>query len=105
MYHFITGYTAKVAGTEMGIIDPVPSFSACFGEVFLPLHPFTYAKMLGELVEKHGTNVWLMNSGWSGGKFGVGKRMDINLTRGLLDKIHDGSFDKSEYHIMPGFNL
>lgn len=105
MYHFISGYTAKVAGTEMGITDPVPSFSACFGEAFLPLHPYTYAKMLAELVEKHKANVWLMNTGWSGGKHGVGKRMSLKITRGLLDKIHDGSLDKAEYEVMPGFNL
>mmetsp|Transcript_38837 Transcript_38837/g.28721 ORF Transcript_38837/g.28721 Transcript_38837/m.28721 type:complete len:313 (+) Transcript_38837:746-1684(+) len=105
MYHFISGYTAKVAGTEMGIVDPVPSFSACFGEAFLPLHPFTYAKMLAEKVEKHGARVWLMNTGWSGGKFGVGKRMSLKVTRSLLDKIHDGSLDKAEYELMPGFNL
>ena len=105
MYHFISGYTAKVAGTEMGIVDPVPSFSACFGEAFLPLHPFTYAKMLAEMVEKHGASVWLMNTGWSGGKFGVGKRMSLKVTRGILDKIHEGAFDKAEYDIMPGFNL
>jgi phosphoenolpyruvate carboxykinase (ATP) len=105
MYHFISGYTAKVAGTEMGIVDPVPSFSACFGEAFLPLHPFTYAKMLAEMVEKHGASVWLMNTGWSGGKFGVGKRMSLKVTRGILDKIHDGGMDKAEYDVMPGFNL
>lgn len=72
MYHFISGYTAKVAGTEMGITEPQPSFSACFGEAFLPLHPFVYAKMLADKVEKHKANVWLMNTGWSGGKYGVG---------------------------------
>jgi phosphoenolpyruvate carboxykinase (ATP) len=105
MYHFISGYTAKVAGTEMGITDPVPSFSACFGEAFLPLHPYTYAKMLAELVEKHKANVWLMNTGWSGGKYGVGKRMSLKATRSLLDKIHDGSLQHAEYEVMPGFNL
>jgi phosphoenolpyruvate carboxykinase (ATP) len=105
MYHFISGYTAKVAGTEMGITDPVPSFSACFGEAFLTLHPFTYAKMLADLVEKHNSRVWLMNTGWSGGKYGVGKRMSLKVTRSLIDAIHDGSLDKAEYEIMPGFNL
>ena len=105
MYHFIAGYTAKVAGTEMGITDPVPSFSACFGEAFLPLHPFTYAKMLAEMCEKYKCNVWFMNTGWSGGKYGVGKRMDIKLTRKVLDAIHDGSLEKSEFKRMPGFNL
>jgi len=105
MYHFISGYTAKVAGTEMGIKDPVPSFSACFGEAFLPLHPFKYAKMLAELVEKHKANVWLMNTGWSGGKYGVGKRMSLKITRALIDSIHSGELEKTEYQIMPGFNL
>jgi phosphoenolpyruvate carboxykinase (ATP) len=105
MYHFISGYTAKVAGTEVGITDPVPSFSACFGEAFLPLHPFTYAKMLADMVEKYKTNVWLMNTGWSGGKYGVGKRMSIKVTRGLLDTIHDGRLEKCEFVKMPGFNL
>lgn len=88
MYHFISGYTAKVAGTEMGVTEPVPSFSACFGEAFLPLHPYTYAKMLAEKVEKHKANVWLMNTGWSGGKYGEGKRMSLKITRRILDAIH-----------------
>ena len=105
MYHFISGYTAKVAGTEMGIVDPVQSFSACFGEAFLPLHPFTYAKLLAEKVEKHGATVWLMNTGWSGGKFGVGERMSLKVTRGILDQIHEGTLDKAEFEVMPGFNL
>jgi phosphoenolpyruvate carboxykinase (ATP) len=105
MYHFISGYTAKVAGTEMGIVDPVPSFSACFGEAFLPLHPFTYAKMLADKVEKHGAHVWLINTGWSGGKFGVGKRMSLKVTRRIIDAIHDGELQKAEYAKMPGFNL
>jgi phosphoenolpyruvate carboxykinase (ATP) len=90
MYHFISGYTAKVAGTEMGIVDPVATFSACFGEAFLPLHPYKYAKMLAEFVEKHHANVWLMNTGWSGGKYGVGKRMCLKVSRTLLDRVHDG---------------
>ena len=105
MYHFISGYTAKVAGTEMGIKDPVPSFSACFGEAFLPLHPFQYAKMLAEMVEKYQSNVWLMNTGWSGGKYGVGKRMSLKITRGLIDAIHSGELEKAEFSTMPGFNL
>ena len=105
MYHFISGYTAKVAGTEMGITEPVPSFSACFGEAFLPLHPFKYASMLAEMVEKYHSNVWLMNTGWSGGKYGVGKRMSLKVTRELIDHIHDGALEKAEYQTMPGFNL
>lgn len=105
MYHFISGYTAKVAGTEMGITEPVPSFSACFGEAFLPLHPFKYAKMLAEMVEKYHSNVWLMNTGWSGGKYGVGKRMSLKITRGIIDAIHNGEIDKAEYQTQAGFNL
>ncbi len=97
MYHFISGYTAKVAGTEMGIIDPIPSFSACYGEAFLPLHPFLYAKMLAEMVEKYQSNVWLMNTGWSGGKHGVGKRMSLKSSRALIDAIHSGELAKAEY--------
>jgi phosphoenolpyruvate carboxykinase (ATP) len=105
MYHFISGYTAKVAGTEMGITEPVATFSACFGEAFLPLHPFKYAKMLAEMVEKYQSNVWLMNTGWSGGKYGVGKRMSLKITRGIIDSIHDGTLEKAEYETMAGFNL
>lgn len=89
MYHFISGYTAKVAGTEVGITDPVATFSACFGEAFLPLHPYTYAKLLAEKVKKYGSNVWLVNTGWSGGKYGMGKRMSLKVTRTIIDRIHD----------------
>jgi phosphoenolpyruvate carboxykinase (ATP) len=105
MYHFISGYTAKVAGTEVGITDPVPSFSACFGEAFLPLHPYTYAKMLADMTSKHTANVWLINTGWSGGKYGVGKRMSLKVTRKIIDSIHDGELNKAQYETMPGFNL
>ncbi len=105
MYHFISGYTAKVAGTEMGIIDPVPSFSACFGEAFLPLHPFTYAKKLAEMCDKHKCNVWFMNTGWSGGPYGVGERMSLKLTRSIIDSIHDGTLKDAEFEKLPGFNL
>ena len=105
MYHFISGYTAKVAGTEMGITDPVATFSACFGEAFLPLHPYLYAKMLAEKVQKHGTKVWLVNTGWSGGKYGEGKRMDISFTRSILDAIHEGNLEKAEMQKLDVFNL
>lgn len=77
MYHFISGYTSKVAGTEMGITTPQPTFSACFGEAFLPLHPYIYAKMLANNCKKHGTKVWLINTGWVRGPYGVGKRMSL----------------------------
>lgn len=81
MYHFISGYTAKVAGTEMGIVEPVPSFSACFGEAFLPRHPYLYAKMLADKVNHYESNVWLVNTGWSGGAYGTGERMSLKITR------------------------
>lgn len=105
MYHFISGYTAKVAGTEVGITDPVATFSACFGEAFLPLHPFTYAKMLADLVEKYKCNVWLINTGWSGGKYGVGKRMSLKITRKIIDDLHEGKLQKAEFENMEGFNF
>lgn len=94
MYHFIAGYTAKVAGTEVGIKEPVPTFSACFGAAFLPLHPTVYAEMMAEKMKKHGCNAWLINTGWSGGKYGVGKRMDLKITRQIIDCIHDGTLEK-----------
>lgn len=96
-YHFISGYTSKVAGTEVGVTDPVATFSACYGEAFLPLHPFTYAKMLAEKVEKHGSNVWLINTGWTGGKFGKGNRMRLSYTRKMIDAIHEGKLDNVEF--------
>lgn len=107
MYHFISGYTAKVAGTEMGVKEPQSTFSACFGEAFLPLHPTSYAELLAKKIKKHGTNVWLINTGWSGGKYGVGKRMDIKITRQIIDKIHDGTLENIKTTKMPvfGFNI
>lgn len=89
MYHFVSGYTAKVAGTEMGIIDPVPTFSACFGEAFLPLHPTTYADMLAKKMKEFNSNCYLINTGWTGGKYGVGHRMSLKTTRALIDFIHE----------------
>ena len=89
MYHFIAGYTAKVAGTEVGIIDPVPTFSACFGAAFLPLHPTIYAEMLAAKMKQFNCNAWLINTGWTGGKYGHGKRMNLKLTRAIIDAIHD----------------
>jgi len=87
MYYFLSGYTAKVAGTERGITEPVATFSACFGEPFMPLHPTVYAKLLGEKIDKHGVNVYLVNTGWSGGAYGVGKRMSIKATRACINAI------------------
>ena len=105
MYHFISGYTAKVAGTEVGVVEPEATFSACFGEAFLPLHPYKYAEMLADLTEKHEANVWLINTGWTGGKYGTGKRMSLRNTRKILDNIHDGHLDDAEYKTLPIFNL
>src|SRR5260221_10403187 len=81
MYHFISGYTAKVAGTERGVTEPQATFSACFGAPFLPLHPTQYAAMLGERIARHSAQVWLVNTGWTGGPYGVGHRMKIAHTR------------------------
>lgn len=90
MYHFISGYTAKVAGTEMGVTEPQATFSPCFGGPFLVWHPMKYAELLAEKMKKHQANVWLVNTGWSGGAHGVGKRMKLALTRAILDAIHSG---------------
>ncbi|WP_024788212.1 MULTISPECIES: phosphoenolpyruvate carboxykinase (ATP) [unclassified Lebetimonas] len=105
MYYFLSGYTAKVAGTERGITEPVATFSACFGEPFLPLHPTVYAKLLGEKIDKHGVNVYLVNTGWTGGPYGVGKRMSIKDTRACINAILDGSIKMAEFEILPVFNL
>jgi len=105
MYYFLSGYTAKVAGTERGITEPTATFSACFGEAFLPLHPTVYAKLLGEKIEKHNANVYLVNTGWTGGSYGVGKRMSIKNTRACINGILDGSIQNSEFETLPLFNL
>lgn len=105
MYYFLSGYTAKVAGTERGITEPVATFSACFGEAFLPLHPTVYAKLLGEKIDEHGVNVYLVNTGWTGGKYGVGKRMSIKATRRCINAILDGSINKCEFENIDLFDL
>lgn len=105
MYHFISGYTAKVAGTEVGIKEPTATFSPCFGAPFLPLHPSVYAKMLGEKMKRHKTNVWLINTGWSGGPYGTGSRMKIDFTRAILNSALDGRLDSSSFKIDPVFKL
>ena len=91
MYHFISGYTAKVAGTEMGVTEPEATFSACFGAAFLVWHPSKYAEMLAEKMSEHGANAWLINTGLTGGAYGVGERMSLKHTRAIIDAIHDGS--------------
>jgi phosphoenolpyruvate carboxykinase (ATP) len=105
MYHFISGYTAKVAGTEMGITEPTLTFSACFGKVFLPLHPAKYATLLGEKLKKNKVNVWLLNTGWVGGKYGVGSRIKLSYTRALINAALTGELDKVEYGETPYFKL
>lgn len=91
MYYFISGYTAKVAGTEVGINEPEATFSPCFGGPFLVWHPARYAELLAQKIESHGSTVWLVNTGWSGGAYGVGSRMPLRFTRAIIDGIHDGS--------------
>ncbi len=105
MYYFLSGYTAKVAGTERGITEPVATFSACFGEAFLPLHPTVYAKLLGEKIDKHNVNVYLVNTGWTGGAYGVGKRMSIKNTRACINAILDGSINECEFDTTFTFGL
>ena len=106
MYHFISGYTAKVAGTEIGLgSEPQATFSTCFGAPFMPRHPSTYARLLGERITKYGSKCWLVNTGWSGGTFGVGERMPIKYTRALLNAALDGILDTANYSPDPFFNL
>jgi phosphoenolpyruvate carboxykinase (ATP) len=105
MYHFISGYTAKVAGTEAGITEPVTVFSACFGAPFLPLHPTKYAEMLGKKMREHEVNVWLINTGWSGGGYGVGSRMKLRHTRAMITAAMEGQLDSVEYDQHPIFGL
>jgi phosphoenolpyruvate carboxykinase (ATP) len=105
MYHFISGYTAKVAGTEMGVTEPQPSFSACFGKAFMPLHPSVYAEMLGKKMQEAGVNVWLVNTGWSGGSFGVGDRIKLRFTRAMISAALEGQLDNVEYAEHPIFGL
>jgi phosphoenolpyruvate carboxykinase (ATP) len=96
MYHFISGYTAKVAGTEVGVKEPIPTFSACFGGPFLVWHPSKYAELLAEKLRTHKAQTWLVNTGWTGGGYGVGRRMSIAHTRAIIDAIHDGSLTRAE---------
>jgi len=105
MYYFLSGYTAKVAGTERGITEPVATFSACFGEAFLPLHPTVYANLLGKKIDDHNVNVYLVNTGWTGGKYGTGKRMSIKDTRACINGILNGSINDAEFDKMPIFDL
>ncbi|WP_298214998.1 phosphoenolpyruvate carboxykinase [Acidocella sp.] len=106
MYHFLSGYTARVAGTEKGLgSEPQATFSTCFGSPFLPRHPQVYGKLLQKLIREHGANCWLVNTGWTGGAYGVGRRMSITHTRALLRAAFSGELDKAEYRTDPFFGL
>ncbi|MEY4602813.1 MAG: hypothetical protein RIT43_105 [Bacteroidota bacterium] len=105
MYHFMSGYTAKVAGTEVGITEPTTTFSACFGAAFLPLHPAKYAKLLGEKIDGKNINVWLINTGWTGGSYGVGSRMKLSYTRAMITAALTGKLDNVAFDVLPVFEL
>lgn len=104
-YHFISGYTAKVAGTEMGVTEPVATFSSCFGAAFMVWKPIVYAKLLAEKMNQHQTKVWLINTGWIGGGYGVGKRINLAYTRAMINAIHENLFQNVSFHTEPYFNL
>ncbi len=104
-YHFISGYTAKVAGTEEGVDEPQPNFSACFGAPFMPLHPTRYAEMLSKKMKESGVNVWLVNTGWTGGPYGTGSRMSLKYTRAMVAAILNGQLLEVDYKIHPLFGL
>ncbi|MGI9552886.1 MAG: phosphoenolpyruvate carboxykinase (ATP) [Aurantibacter sp.] len=107
-YHFISGYTAKVAGTEAGVVEPIPSFSACFGAPFMPLHPAEYAEMLSKKMKEAGVNVWLVNTGWTGGPYGVGTRMKLKYTRAMINAVLNGElglYNYDDYHIHSVFGV
>ena len=105
MYYYMSGYTAKVAGTETGVTEPQPTFSACFGAPFLVWHPSRYAELLAEKMERHGANAWLVNTGWTGGPYGIGKRMSIKYTRAIIDAIHSGELADTPTVVEPIFGL
>jgi phosphoenolpyruvate carboxykinase (ATP) len=105
MYYFLSGYTAKVAGTERGVTEPQATFSACFGAVFLVWHPTKYAEMLGRLLKEHGSQVWLVNTGWTGGAYGVGHRMKLAHTRAMVRAAVAGTLDAAPTKNDPVFGL
>lgn len=105
MYQFISGYTAKIAGTETGIIKPELTFSACFGAPFLPLHPGRYAQMLGDKIKAHNVKIWLVNTGWTGGPYGTGSRIKLACTRAMITAALDGAFDHTDYVTHPVFGF
>jgi len=105
MYHFLSGYTAKVAGTEKGVTEPEATFSTCFGAPFMPRHPAEYGNLLRALIAEHNVDCWLVNTGWTGGAYGVGHRMPIKATRALLTGALSGELKKAETRIDPSFGF
>jgi phosphoenolpyruvate carboxykinase (ATP) len=105
MYYFLSGYTAKLAGTERGVTEPQTEFSACFGAPFLPLPPMAYAQLLGDRIARYGSDVWLVNTGWTGGPYGVGRRMSIAHTRAIITAALDGSLAQVETRPDPIFGF
>lgn len=105
MYHFLSGYTAKVAGTEKGVTEPKATFSTCFGAPFMSLKPSVYAELLGKKIDEHKSNCWLINTGWSGGPYGVGSRMKISYTRAMLNAALSGELDNVETFEDPIFGI
>ena len=105
MYHFLSGYTAKVAGTEAGIKEPQPNFSTCFGAPFLPLRPKVYAEMLGRRIQEHNAQCWLVNTGWFGGPFGTGERMKLAYTRSMVRAAIEGQLNNAEFTVEPAFGF
>ena len=105
MYHFLSGFTAKVAGTERGVTEPQPTFSTCFGAPFMPRRPEVYGKLLQEKIARHGATCWLVNTGWTGGAFGEGSRMPIAATRALLTAALDGSLMEATFRKDPNFGF
>ena len=105
MYHFLSGYTAKVAGTEKGVTEPTATFSACFGAPFMPRHPVVYGELLRDLIAEHDVACWLVNTGWTGGAYGVGSRMPIKATRRMLNAALDGELNNIKYRRDPNFGF
>ena len=105
MYHFLSGYTSKLAGTERGVTTPQATFSTCFGAPFMPRPPVEYAHMLGERLDQHGAQCYLLNTGWTGGPYGIGKRMDLLLTRTMVGAALSGALANAEYTVDPIFRL
>ena len=105
MYHFLSGFTSKVAGTERGVTEPQPTFSTCFGAPFMPRRPEVYGNLLREKIAKHGATCWLVNTGWTGGAYGTGSRMPIRATRALLDSALSGQLAEANFRKDPNFGF